>query len=119
MRPRTTCCLLGAVLILLVVGAFLPGTRNGFINFDDNLYVTENTHVQQGLTWANLGWALTTGAAANWHPLTWLSHMLDWELFGTKAWGHHLTSILFHAANTLLLFVLLHRMTGSLWRSFF
>ncbi|HWW03274.1 MAG TPA: tetratricopeptide repeat protein [Candidatus Acidoferrum sp.] len=119
MKRRTTCCLLGSLLVLLVLGTFLPVTRNEFINFDDTVYVTENSHVQQGLTWANVRWALTTSAAANWHPLTWLSHMLDWEVFGPKPWGHHLTSVMFHAANTLLLFLLLRGMTGSVWRSFF
>ncbi len=119
MKPQATRYWQSGLLLLMVLGAFLPATRNGFINFDDNVYVTENSHVQQGLTWANLGWALTTRSAANWHPLTWVSHMVDWELFGPKPWGHHLTNILFHAANTLLLFLLLGRMTGSTWRSFF
>ena len=119
MKPQPTRYWLSALLLLMVLGAFLPAMRNGFINFDDNVYVTENSHVQQGLTWANLGWAFTTRSAANWHPLTWLSHMVDWELFGPKPWGHHLTNVLFHAVNTLLLFLVLGRMTSSTWRSFF
>ncbi|HUL98834.1 MAG TPA: hypothetical protein VLU24_05335, partial [Mycobacterium sp.] len=81
--------------------------------------MTANPHVAGGLTWENVAWAFTTNHAANWHPLTWLSHMADVELFGMNAGAHHLTSLLFHAANTLLLFLLLRRMTGALGRSAF
>ena len=75
--------------------------------------------IQSGLNWHSLAWALTTGHAANWHPLTWVSHMIDFQLYGLNPWGHHLTSILFHAANSVLLFLLLNDMTGAPGRSAF
>ena len=96
--------------VLIVYGQV---AGHDFINFDDPSYVTKNRHVQDGLTWKGLTWALTTDHAANWHPLTWLSHMLDWELFGANPAGHHWTSMLIHLANTILLFGLLENMTGS------
>src|SRR5689334_11123774 len=101
--------LLGGVVFLL----FSPAIRNQFINYDDPVYVTENPRVQNGLTWANVKWALTTGHAANWHPLTWLSHMIDCQIFGSKPWGPHLTNVLLHALSTALLFLSLQRMTGA------
>src|ERR1700683_5269074 len=93
--------------------------HHGFVNYDDDDYVTTNAVVQSGLTWHGVSWAFTTGHAANWHPLTWLSHMLDVELYGFDPGAHHLTNLWFHIANTLLLFGLLHRMTGALGRSAF
>ena len=84
---------------------------------DDNEYVTINKHVQAGLTAATMRWALTTFDAANWHPLTWFSHAMDWQLFGKHAGGHHYTSLLFHALNAVLLFLLLQSATGFTWRS--
>ncbi len=104
-------------LALATLVVFLPVARQGFVNYDDSDYVTENAHVQSGLTWANVVWAFTTGHASNWHPLTWLSHMLDCQLFRTKAGPQHLVSAGFHIANALLLLLLLRRMTGALWRS--
>ena len=97
--------------------AFQGVFSNGFVNFDDDLYVTGNPRVQKGLSWDNAGWALTTFEASNWHPLTWLSHMLDAQLFGLDAGKHHFTSLLLHAVNALLVLFLLVRMTGALWRS--
>ena len=93
--------------------------RNGFVSFDDGTYVTANTHVQGGLTWEGLEWAFQTSTASNWHPLTWLSHMLDWQLYGAQAWGHHLTSLLLHTLNTILLYLVLQALTGNRWRSWF
>src|SRR5207249_5072393 len=84
---------------------------------DDPLYVTENPHVNQGLTWSGTIWAFSHSHATNWHPLTWLSHSLDVQLFGLRPGAHHLINLLFHAANTLLLFWVLKSMTGALWRS--
>src|SRR5436305_632979 len=84
---------------------------------DDPAYVSANSHVQSGLSWAGVRYAFTTFDKGFWHPLTWLSLMLDRSLFGPGAWGFHLTSLLLHAANTLLLFVVLRRMTGATWRS--
>src|SRR5208283_5662499 len=80
-------------------------------------YITNNAHVKAGLTWTGVIWAFRTGAAANWHPLTWLSHMLDCQLYGLYPGGHHSTNLLFHVANTLLLFLWLRQLTGALWRS--
>jgi tetratricopeptide (TPR) repeat protein len=90
-----------------------------FTLYDDPQYVTSNPHVLSGLNRENLSWALTTGHASNWHPVTWLSHMLDIQLFGLKAGGHHLTNLLFHLGNSVLLLALLRRLTGSIWRSAF
>lgn len=92
---------------------------NQFVSYDDQLYVTGNFHVQRGLTLAGAKWAFTTTAGANWHPLTWLSHMLDYQLYRLAPWGHHFTNLLLHLANTLLVFAVLRRFTGALWRSWF
>ena len=94
-------------------------TNHEFINLDDGLYVTENPHVQAGVTLEGIKWAFTTYHASNWHPLTWLSHMLDCELYGLNPMGHHWTNLLFHLANTLLLFFILQKMTGAIWKSTF
>ena len=112
-RPGFLCL----ALAVTTLAVFLPVAWQGFVNYDDSDYVTENAHVQSGLKWDNVVWAFKTGHASNWHPLTWLSHMLDCQLFGLKAGGPHLVSVGFHIANTLLLFLLLRRMTGALWRS--
>ena len=101
------------VIVYLQVGTF------DFVDFDDNLYVTENSCVQRGLTKEGFIWAFNTFHAGNWHPLTWLSHMLDAELYGLNPAGHHYTNIAFHIANTLILFFILFRMTGALWKSAF
>src|SRR5689334_1207028 len=89
-------CLLLAVVTFVV---YLPSLRNDFVNYDDADYVTANSHVQSGITWENVKWAFTTGHASNWHPITWLSHMLDCQLFSQNASMHHLVSVLFHVAN--------------------
>jgi len=116
-KPLYVCALL---LLLLLVGlVYLHTLTNDFVRYDDQGYVTENLQVQHGLTWENVKWAFYTSTAPYWHPLTWLSHMLDCELFGLKAWGHHLTSLLLHVANTFLVFLVLRRMTGAFWRSWF
>ena len=111
--------LISLTLFLLVVGTFFPTVHNDFVGFDDPDYVTANAHVQRGLTWETVPWAFRSTAACNWHPLTWLSHMLDVQLFGLQPWGHHLTSILLHGMNTVLVFLVFKRMTGSVWRSCF
>ncbi|HOC56729.1 MAG TPA: tetratricopeptide repeat protein [Verrucomicrobiota bacterium] len=115
-RERST-LLIGALLLLLVVWVFLPSLRNGFVNLDDNVYVYENSRVLQGLTLENLRWAFSNLAAGFWHPLTWLTLMLDCQLFGLRPAGHHFTSLLLHAANTILLFLAFQRLTGATWRS--
>jgi hypothetical protein len=106
-------------LLLIVVFTFLPVCNNGFIFYDDPAYVTGNPHVQAGLTWENIKWAMSSTVGGNWHPLTWLSHMLDCQWFGLNPRGHHLTSLLIHAVNTILVFLVLEGMTGALGRSFF
>jgi tetratricopeptide (TPR) repeat protein len=109
----------GLVVFVAVFLTFLPIVRNGFISFDDGSYVTQNVHVQKGLSWDGLGWALRTTATGNWHPLTWLSHMLDCQIFGLRPWGHHLTSVFVHALNSTLVFLLFRNMTGAFGRSIF
>jgi tetratricopeptide (TPR) repeat protein len=104
-------------LTAITVLAFQPVLGCDFVNYDDGDYVKGNPHVQGAFSAANLTWAWTTAHAANWHPLTWLSLMLDTQLFGTEAWGYHLTNLLLHLANTLLLFGLLRRLTGATLRS--
>ncbi|MDX1632607.1 MAG: hypothetical protein R3234_12130, partial [Thermoanaerobaculia bacterium] len=107
--------LLAALLFLLVVGTFLPAAEHSFVNYDDTLYVTENPRVRQGVSPGGIAWAFRTFRASNWHPLTWISHMIDWELYGPNARGHHLTSILLHGGTAFLLFLIWHRMTGAFW----
>ena len=114
-RPR----IIALLLALVTLFAYLPATRFDFLNYDDDDYVTSNPVVQNGLTLAGIKWAFTTGHASNWHPLTWLSHMTDCELFKLNAGGHHLLSILFHSANAALLFIVLLRLTEKIWPSAF
>ncbi|MEO5803408.1 MAG: tetratricopeptide repeat protein [Verrucomicrobiota bacterium] len=116
MEKRRT-FLVSLILIIATLALYWPATGYDFVVIDDNLYVTENPWVAQGLSWANVKWAFTTTYAANWHPITWLSHMLDFAMFGLFAGGHHLTNILLHTLNTLLLFLLLKRLTQSFWPS--
>jgi Tfp pilus assembly protein PilF len=108
---------LAALLVLATVALYWPATHHDFINFDDPDYVTANVHVQNGLTLGNIQWAFSHLVSSNWHPVTMLSHMLDCQLFGLKPGAHHLVSVLFHAANTVLLFALLRSLTGAVWRS--
>jgi len=119
--PETDRHLIRLICATLVLMALLPYVRTptyGFIRFDDGLYVADNALVQQGLTWSNLQWALTTmSTTGNWHPLTWLSHMFDCQIFGLRPGWHHLVNILLHAANTLVLFAGLQTLTGLAWRS--
>ena len=115
--PTPRSGLLCALLAAVTVAAFGRVLGNGFILCDDPVYVTANMHVLAGFTWGSLVWAFTGSAASNWHPLTWLSHILDVQLFGLAPGWHHLTSLLIHTANTLLLFRLLQSLTGSPWRS--
>jgi len=107
-------CLLLALATLLV---FAPVASNEFVNYDDPDYVSANPRVQSGLSLANVAWAFTTGHASNWHPLTWLSHMLDRQVFGARPGPQHLVNVAFHIANALLLFLLLRRLTGAHWPS--
>jgi Tfp pilus assembly protein PilF len=106
-----------AALLLVTFAVYSPVLRHGFVEWDDPFYVTENPHVRAGLTAGGVAWAFTSTQLANWHPLTWLSHMLDVSLFGLAPAGHHLTSLLLHLANTLLLYLALERLTHAPWRS--
>ena len=104
---------ISVLLFVFVVSVFQPSIRNGFLRFDDSAYVTANAQVQNGLGWESVIWAFRNPVAANWHPLTILSHMLDCQLYGLKPWGHHLTNLLLHAVNTVLVFLVFWRMTGA------
>jgi tetratricopeptide (TPR) repeat protein len=106
-------------LVIVTLTCYWQISHHDFINYDDDVYVTENHHVQNGLTLTNIAWALSAEVSGNWHPLTLLSHMLDCHWFGLNAGLHHLTSLFFHIANTLLLFFVLRGMTGALWKSAF
>jgi len=114
MRREALICLVLIAVTLVVYGQVKD---HEFINYDDNVYVTDNQYVQKGLTGASLYWAFINIEAGNWHPLSWLSHMLDFELYGLNPRGHHLTNVLFHLANSILLFVALRWMTAAVWRS--
>lgn len=107
--------LIALLLALVTLVVYLPVVQCDFINFDDPIYVTENRHVQDGLTWPGVKWAFTTLHGANWHPLTWLSHMADDTLFGLNPAAHHFINVLFHSINTALLFIVLLRLTGAVW----
>ena len=116
-KSRIPVWAIAALLALVTLGLYWPATRCGFVNYDDQLYVTENAQVQKGLTWEGMKWACVTPVSCNWHPLTVWSHELDCQLFGLNPWGHHLTSVVLHAINAGLVFVLLQLMTGAPWRS--
>ncbi|MGD0786230.1 MAG: tetratricopeptide repeat protein [Sedimentisphaerales bacterium] len=110
------------IYIALIVSALLVfwQVRNfNFVNYDDDVYVYANPHVLNGLTAGNVIWAFTTGFASFWHPLTWLSLMLDRQLFGASSAGFHITNLILHIANTLILFLVLRQMTQKLWQSAF
>src|SRR5208282_620859 len=107
-------CLLLTVVVLV---SYNPVTHNRFIRYDDDEYITNNPQVRAGLTWQTVKWSFTTYQQANWHPLTWLSHALDCQLFGLHPAGPHYVNVLLHAANVVLLFLLLESATGFRWRS--
>ena len=106
-------------LIIATLTVYRQVLSHEFVNYDDLSYVSKNPHIQTGLTLEGIVWSFTSTRAGNWHPLTWLSHMLDIEFYGLNPGGHHFTNVLFHIANTLLLFLVFRRMTGDLWRSAF
>lgn len=110
--------LLALGLALITVALYGRVAENGFVNFDDQAYVYENPRVQDGLDWQTVRWAFTSTDQANWHPLTWLSHALDCQFYGLAPAGHHITSLVFHLFNVLLLFWLLWKATGMAGRSF-
>jgi hypothetical protein len=109
--------LISLALVLVTCFLYWPVRHYEFVEYDDPDYVFENQTVCNGLTWYGLAWSLVDAHAWNWHPLTWLSHMLDCQLFGLDAGAHHLTNVLLHSASSVLLFLLLRTMTGTCWRS--
>lgn len=118
MHPKLRAALICTMLFGGTLLLFSRATGFDFINYDDPGYVTNNPHVQGGLSWAGLRWAFTS-PNDYWHPLSWMSHMLDWQLYGSSAAGHHFTSVLWHAINAVLAFLLFRRLTGGFWRSAF
>src|SRR5713226_4700198 len=102
-------------LVFATVAAYSSVLKRDFVSLDDATYVVGNPAVRGGLTFAGIRWALTSTEAGLWHPVTWLSHMLDVELYGLNPSGHHLTSLLLHAANAAVLFLVLRAMTGAHW----
>jgi tetratricopeptide (TPR) repeat protein len=111
--------IIATVLFAVTVAVFWPARQFDFLLYDDTIYVKLNPHVHQGLTWETVKWAFTSNDCTNWHPLTWLSHLLDWELFANNAGKHHVTSLLLHALSGALLFFALKALTGMVWRSAF
>ena len=119
MAKKVYVLLICGALALATFIAFEPLRRNEFVNYDDDNYVTENPHINGGISRQSFIWAFTTPHYSMWHPLTSLSHMLDCQLFGLNPLWHHFSSLLLHIANTLLLFWVLKSMTGALWPSAF
>lgn len=111
--------LICVVLVLVTLVGFEQVRHHKFVSYDDNTYVTENPHVTGGINSKSIGWAFTTSHGSNWHPLTWISHMVDCQLFGVNPGAHHIVNLLFHIANTLLLFWVFKKMTGEIWASGF
>jgi protein O-mannosyl-transferase len=115
--PEQRNVVLGLLLVLATLALYNPVIHHPFVNFDDDRYVTDNTHVRAGLHWDTVKWAFTTYDEANWHPLTWLSHAMDCQLFGLNPAGHHYVNVLLHAVNVVLVFWLLWKATGFAGRS--
>jgi Flp pilus assembly protein TadD len=116
-QERRSAFFVSALLALAVLAVFGRVAGHGFLTYDDNEYVTGNAEVRSGLTLHGIAWAFTATQAHNWHPLTWISHMLDVQVYGLDPAGHHVTSVLLHAVNTVLLFLFLRRLTRATWRS--
>ena len=107
------------VLTVVTLAVFWQVNQYDFVYFDDGVYVTNNIHIQSGITLDGIRWAFSTTYAEFWHPLTWLSLMFDYQLYGLNAGGYHLTNLILHIMSTLLLFWLFNRMTGAIWKSAF
>ena len=116
-NPKKQILIIYVILTIVTLTVFWQVHHYDFINFDDDVYVTQNSHIQSGITLDGFRWAFSTTYAEFWHPLTWISLMLDYQLYGLNAGGYHLTNIILHILSTLLLFWLFNRMTGSIWRS--
>lgn len=106
-------------LVVIILAAYWQLPSHGFLEFDDDKYITQNVHLYDGITCKSIAWAFSITDIAYWHPITWLSHMLDFQLFGLNPGMHHLTNLFLHVANALLLFIILNSTTGSLWKSAF
>jgi len=106
-------------LVVIILAAYWQLPCHDFLDFDDNEYITQNFHLYDGITHESIAWAFSITDIAYWHPITWLSHMLDFQLFGLNPGMHHLTNLFLHVANALLLFIILNSITGSLWKSAF
>ena len=106
-------------LVLAILFIFWPVKDYDFVRYDDSIYITENVHARTGLSLENIRWAFTSAHAANWHPITWLSHMLDCQIFGMDPGMHHLMSLFFHTLNSLLVYFVFKRMSGNRWKSGF
>ncbi len=119
MSPKRQMLIVYIFLTLVTLAVFWKVNHYGFFNVDDPVYVTKNSHVQSGITLDGVRWAFSTTYAEFWHPLTWLSLMLDGQLYGLNAAGYHMTNLVLHILSTLLLFWLFHRMTGTIWKSAF
>jgi len=114
---RSSPIVVALVLFAATLIVYIPALNGKFVNYDDPAYVTANAHVLHGLSWSNIAWALTATIQANWHPLTWISHMSDVQLFGLNPWGHHLSSVVLHGFNVVLLFYVFLRATRYVLRS--
>jgi protein O-mannosyl-transferase len=115
--PKKRNIILCLALVAATLALYNPVNTHPFVNYDDDRYVVDNAHIHAGLGWDTVRWAFSTSAEANWHPLTWLSHALDYQLFHANPAGHHFTSLLIHTLNAALLFWLLARATGQVWPS--
>src|SRR6266481_3270222 len=113
-KRRLIFCLL---LVLATLALYNSVTHAPFLNYDDAVYVTDNPQVRSGLSWNTFLWAFRTPDALDWHPITWLSYELDCQMFGLDPAGYHTVNVLFHAANAVLLFLILESATGLVWRS--
>jgi tetratricopeptide (TPR) repeat protein len=107
------------MLTLFILSAYWPVQKYEFVNYDDTIYVTANYSIQKNITFASISNTFSHFHTGHWHPLTMMSHMLDWQLFGDRAGGHHWMNVIIHIFNTILLFLLLNRLTGAVWRSAF
>jgi hypothetical protein len=116
-RQAVKVTLISFLLVVAALALYQPVTGFEFTNYDDTHYVTENTYVREGLSWKGMAWALANVRTVNWHPLTWLSHMADWQVYQSWAGGHHLTNVFLHAVNGAILFLLFRCLTGATWRS--
>jgi hypothetical protein len=118
-RPERKNLIVYLAMTVVTFAVFWQVNQYDFINFDDHIYVTQNSHVQSGITKDGFRWAFVTKDTGLWHPLVWLSFMADYQLFGLNAGGYHLTNLILHIVSTLLLLWLFNRMTGAVWRSAF